>query len=571
MKASKQAIYIGIIILLVLVSYINVFRNEFVWDDHIFIVENNKITSFSYIPYYFTHESMNSLWRPIRETLYIVTYKIWGLNAFGYHLNSLILHSLISLLVFLIISNIARNKEIALFSAILFAVHPIHTERVTNMTGAFDMLGLMFFLLGVYLFIKYREFGQKKHLYYSILFYVMALLSSEEVITFIGILILYDICFSANLKEFRIKDIKLIKEYAAYIIVSIVYVLLHFLIVQRVGRTLSYFEDSFYVTLLTSLKSVIYYIGLLIYPVNLTIYRTIPKATSILSINFMLSFAAMMIIGYIMVKCYKSKTISKLIFFSFGWFFITMFLFYNFIPKSTFMADRYLYFPSIGFCLLLGYLLYKVKDLMILGKKAAVLSIISLLIVAGAYTILTIKRNADWQNEEKLLTRTVEVSPLSTDANWALGAYYRKERDYDKAIYYLQKSIEISSKNYIAQEEIGVSYAELGQYDKAIDSIKRAIEIYPPELGGYYKAHNDLGLIYMRMGSLDEAIIELKKAISTNPEYAKAHNDIATVYARLGDYQSAEQEFKIAIQINPDEASYQKNLDALYALAEKNK
>src|SRR3989344_7124001 len=114
MKLSKQAIYLILITLAVIISYINIFSNPFVWDDFDFIVNNSKITSLSSISSFFTHPSMNNLWRPLREVLYTITYAIWGLNPFGYHLNAILLHLFITITIFFIVRELTKNLEIAL-------------------------------------------------------------------------------------------------------------------------------------------------------------------------------------------------------------------------------------------------------------------------------------------------------------------------------------------------------------------------------------------------------------------------------------------------------------------------
>jgi hypothetical protein len=109
MKITKNTISVLLLFIIILISYASIFLNEFVWDDFTFITSNEKITSVEYIPYHFTHESRNSLYRPLRETFYIFTYSVLGLNTFGYHLNSIILHSLITFFVFYIILKIAKK------------------------------------------------------------------------------------------------------------------------------------------------------------------------------------------------------------------------------------------------------------------------------------------------------------------------------------------------------------------------------------------------------------------------------------------------------------------------------
>ena len=62
---------------------------------------------------------------------------------------------IISILVFFIIYEIVSRRNVALIAALIFAVHPIHTGRVTNITAGFDLLGIFFMLLAFYFYIKY--------------------------------------------------------------------------------------------------------------------------------------------------------------------------------------------------------------------------------------------------------------------------------------------------------------------------------------------------------------------------------------------------------------------------------
>src|SRR3989338_2560795 len=145
----KTIIPILLIILLSLASYFNIFRNEFVWDDHVFILDNPDVRSFN-LPLFFTQD-VDGLYRPLRSLHYSLIYSIAGKNELLYHFNSLFFHTVISILVFFIIFEIIGKKNTALLTALIFAAHPIHTERVANMTGSFDMPGIFFMLLSFYL------------------------------------------------------------------------------------------------------------------------------------------------------------------------------------------------------------------------------------------------------------------------------------------------------------------------------------------------------------------------------------------------------------------------------------
>src|SRR3989344_4309833 len=154
--APNKLIMVLLIIALSLISYVNTFQNEFVWDDHIFILENADIRSFSNLPLFFSHD-VDGLYRPLRSLYYTFIYSIGGKNEFWYHLSSLFFHTIISILIFFIIYEITNRKGIALIASMIFAAHPIHTERVTNITGSFDLLGIFFMLLSFYLYIKFSK------------------------------------------------------------------------------------------------------------------------------------------------------------------------------------------------------------------------------------------------------------------------------------------------------------------------------------------------------------------------------------------------------------------------------
>src|SRR3989338_2838613 len=169
MDSNKLIIYVLLIIALSLISYLNIFKNEFVWDDHVFILENADIRSFSNLPLFFTKD-VDGLYRPLRSVYYTFIYSIGGKNEFLYNLNSLFFHTIISILIFFIIYEISSRKSVALIASMIFATHPIHTERVANITGSFDMLGILFMLLSLYLYIKFSKLGNKKYFFFSLLF-----------------------------------------------------------------------------------------------------------------------------------------------------------------------------------------------------------------------------------------------------------------------------------------------------------------------------------------------------------------------------------------------------------------
>jgi len=557
MSVNKKLAIVLFLFVITLISYANIFPNEFVWDDHIFILDNSDIRSFSNTPLFFS-KAVDGLYRPLRTLHYTFIYSIAGKNEFLYHLNSLFLHTLISILVFFIIYEILNRKNVALLSALIFAAHPIHTGRVTNITAGFDLLGIFLFLFSFYLYVKFSKSNVKKYFLFSLLFFVLAIFSSEEAVTLPLIIILYEFVF--NREKFNLKNIKnnIIKNCSYYFIIAVLYIILRFFILGIKGRLQEYLAGSFFLTMLTMLKVYIYYIYLLIFPVNLTLFHDIEPVSSLFDLKVIFSFSFLLVLFIIVLKYYKNK----IVFFSVFWFFITLIPMSNILPLQIFMAERYLYVPSIAFSLLLSYFLISLFNINIKNNKIKKITkqavIVFIILLLSFYVVRTVDRNADWKDNMTLWSKTIATNPNNSRAHDNLGFTYERMGQTEKAFVEFEKSVELMPDNFRALANLGVAYAKLGRYNESIYVLEKSIEIRQ-----YHKTYDKLGLVYVELGQEDKAIKQFNKAIEINNRYAKAHNDLATVYGRAGKFDLALQEFNEAIRIDKDYADAHYNLGIL--------
>lgn len=538
----------------VLAAYANTSRNEFAWDDQFFIVDNIHTRSLESIPDFFTEPSTGNLYRPVRGVFYTISYKMWGLNELGYHLNAMVLHFLVTLTLFFITLKLTDKKMFSFVAALLFALHPIHTERVTNMTASFDIYGILFLLLSFLLYVIFSKSNKKQYYWMSISLYLLALFSSEEAITLILLLFLYDISFNY---ELRIKNIQiLVKRYLPYIAITLFYLIIRFMVVQRIGRGEYYFEHSFLGTIITTVKIFAQYVMILFAPLNLTIERYVKFETAI-SIGFIMSLAFLALLIFFFIKSYKQ---SKILFFSIGWFLITMLPFSNILPQYTIMAERYLYVASFGFVIFITFWIFKIKDIEPIKKYSKPIIAVLIILIASSYLAITIQRNTEWKDNFTLLSADLEKNPYGTRIHHALALHYRDIKDYGKAEQYASRAIELSSRNYNAYENLGTIRAYQGDYGEAIMLYRKAIELNPD----FYLAHNNLGLVYGYIGDLDNSILYLKKAIELEPKLSKAHNDLGIAYANLKRFDDAIKEMEESIRLNPYESDYYYNLALIH-------
>lgn len=557
MKLNKNAIFVALLFLAVLASYFNIFQNEFVWDDFFFITDNIHIQDLRNIPDFFTQPSTGDLYRPIRQVFYAVNYQIWGLNTFGYHLNSILLHFFVTALFYFITLKLTNKHGFSFIAALLFATHPVHAERITNMTATFDVFGILFLLLAFFFYMIFSQKKNKNYFYLSIISYIIALFSSEEAITLILILFLYDFVFNYKID---INNVKLLfKKYLPYIAITLFYLIVRFLVLHKIGRTESYFEQSFFGTLLTTTKIFAQYISILFFPYDITIERVVRFETTILSITFLISLLLLIFVFFLFVKSYKK---SRILFFSIGWFFITLLPFSNLVPQFTIMADRYLYLPSFGFVLFLTFLIFSIDNTKVdpIKRHSNYILIILFLLITSFYIIVIIKTNYEWKDNFTLLSANLEKSPLGTRTHYAVALHYRSQGDYETAEKYALRAIELASRNYHAYENLGTINAYQKNYDKSIEYYKKAIKLSPT----FYLAHNNLGLVYSYIGDFNQSIFYLNKAIEIDQKLSKAYNDLGTVYGQMGEFDKAIGLISKAIEINPSEGSYYSNLAVIY-------
>ena len=538
----KTILPILLIILLSLVSYFNIFDNEFVWDDHIFILENSDIRSFSNLPLFFK-EDMDGLYRPLRTAYYTFIYSIAGKNELIYHVNGIFLHIIISILIYFVIFEIVQKRNISLVAALIFSAHPIHTGRVTNITASFDMIGILFMLLSFYLYVKYAKTEKRKFFLLSSLSFLIAVFSSEEAITLPLLVILYE--FTFNRERFTKKTSKnnILKNYVPLFAIALFYLIIRFNVLGFSGRQETYLAGTFVLTMFTMLKVYINYIWILIYPINLTLFHDIKPATSFFNFEVLISLLFLMGIFFLTIRYRKHK----LLFFSVFWFFITLIPASNILPLQVFMAERYLYIPSIAFALLISYSLFNLKLNFVKTTLLKKIIIIFIVLLLFFYVAKTLDRNDDWQNNLTLWKKTVLTNPENSRAHDNLGFTYDHRGMEEKALAEFETAVALQKDNFRALANLGVSYAKAGRYNESLEVLQKSLQFRE-----YHKTYDKLGLIYVRLGDLDKAIESFRSAIRINSRYAKAYNDLGTVYGRLGKFDLAMQSFNEAIMIDPD-------------------
>jgi len=535
--------------------YVNTLKNDFVWDDSSLITNNKWIKNLSNIDKFFidystaSDDKLNKIYRPFTTLSYAIDYTLWGLNPYGYHLTNVVLHFFVSLFLFLFIKYAFRNESFAFLTSLLFAVHPIHTEAVSWVKGRADILMTMFFILSL-LFYNLNNYKEKRVYYFlSLICFTISIFSKETSVVLPIIILIFDFVVYQNIN---------IKKYLPYLIIALCFILVRRIIIGSFAQC-SWWGGSAYYTFLTMLFVIPIYFRLLFFPFNLCADYVFEVKKNFFSIEILVSI--LFILALIFITIVSLKTKNYIIFFCITFVIFSLLPVLNIVPIEVLLAERFLYLPSIGFCLFMGYYL----DKFLTTDKIFGYTIF--LIISILFFVTTYIRNFDWKDNFSLWYKTFLQNKKNFRAANNLALEYEKIGDYEKALnlysYALTLPANISPKSSPQQlyarihNNIGNIYFKTKNYRKAIEEYNTAIKMDPK----YPQAYFNLGLLYKTINDLDKAVYYYQKAIELAPETAEYYNNLGIVYMLKDEYDEAIKMYNKALEINPNFTQVYSNLE----------
>jgi hypothetical protein len=349
----------GIIAAMVLIAYSNTFKSSFHFDDNPSIVENPSIK-------HVTSDNVIGLITGIRPVVFLslmLNYQLGGLNVAGYHIFNIAVHIANSMFVYLLIFrtlNLPRLEakyrgkagRMALFGALLFAVHPVQTESVTYIITRTELLATFFYLATFLLFMKGARSGKASYYVGAVLTSILAMGSKEWAVTLPALLMLYDYLFIAEGKVGTV-----VSRWMFYLAIaltcSIVFRHLDIFAPSNTGAGIGFnvsttsgiTAKTFW---LTSLNVIWTYIRLLFLPIHQNLDYDYPIAKTLFEFPTLLSFMGHIAVVSAAFWLYKKKG-WLLIPFGVAWFYIGLSPVQSFVPIIDVVFEHRLYMPSIGF------------------------------------------------------------------------------------------------------------------------------------------------------------------------------------------------------------------------------
>jgi len=607
---KKLKISLGIIIaVFAFLLYVQSVAYNYTLDDHPVIDENTITTKgFAGIPtliktdywYGCIGKGGGPIYRPTSVIMFAVVWQLFGNAPHIYHFMNVLLYAITCLVLFLLLCKLfEKDNQVTtyglLFSfvcSLLYTAHPLHTEVVNNIKSADEILCFLFGILAMYFVVKSVSDKFILNLVLSGICFFLALISKESGTSLLLIIPLTLFVFTA----IPLKKLGIISS--AFLGITLVYFIIRYEVLKSVpqANTISYLANSlltapdFISRETTAFFIQLKYFYLLIVPYALTCdYNfSMIKIHSITDPLALLGLTVCLGIGI-----YAFLNISKKSIVAFGILFYLIMLApvsNIFILIGATMAERFLYTPSLGFCLVLTFYLIKLTNSesiksgfnnlsQFLSLPSKLFIVVSLILVL--YSIRTISRNFVWVDNYTAFNHDVEISDNSTTAHYALGGELldiysdpkekdlnKKSSSLDRAIKEFTKSIAIAPKESGAYFMLGKCYLYKLDYANALEFMKKCIQLEKysdtSDIKTLAATYYDFALQYNQSGGFDKSIPLFDSAIKYYPNFSSAFNNKGVAYLELGKYKEAIEACEKAIELDPKNHAAYTNIGCAY-------
>jgi tetratricopeptide (TPR) repeat protein len=603
-----------------LIFYCNTFSNEYAFDDMMAIVDNDYVqqgisgipkilTTDAYQSYLEHKNGSNQLaggrYRPLSLITFAIEQQFLGVSnpdnpdsqanhaakeatlikdMHFRHFINVMLYLITTVVLFIFLNEIVFpcDSLIPFIAALLFTIHPIHTEVVANVKSLDEILSVLFISLTFIQIFRYNKSKNLKNLVWSLVCFFLALLSKEYAVTLIVLLPLSFFIFQKeSIAGSFIKTLPFLMPLALYL-------LLRFSAVSGPAEGAEnnimnnpYLFATGMQKLATELLVMLNYIKLLFLPHPLIAdysYNQIPYtnfSNPLVWASILIYTGLVLLLSFLVVKRHALS-------FALAIYLLNLALICNILFNiGAPMGERLVFHSSIGFCTIFAYFLVKGTSMLKptnIGTGVLVGIMLILVILCG---FKTIDRNKDWKNNNTLFLHDVSLASnsvlVNNDAAAACMSLAKnnvqdtivRNQWLEKAISYFTKAISLHPKYSIAYLNRGLCYFNSGNPDKALTDWD-TVRVQSPDQQNLAKYLSIAGKYFMNQamknmqsGNPEVAITQFKRAIEATPNAPEIWYNLGIAYMNTGNNEEAKHAFEKTLQLSPKNPEVLKMLEKL--------
>lgn len=509
--------------------------------------------------------SSDPYFRPLINWSIHFDYWLWGPGPFGSHLTVYLAHILTTLLVYGLVKILTqfyqKEPSIALITASLFAVHPIHVEAVAWINGRSDVFMGLFMMLAFYAYLLYRR-GTSAWIALPVFTSgcVLGLMSKETAIPFMLFFPALDFLLP-RLKTVPSRGIRDPFPWT-WMLVLVGFVIYRFSHIEFPSRSPEG-NGSLLTTLTTLLSAWGYYLKMLLVPYPLNLFPSSLTAGNAQDMIYLIiGTVGALGLFWVIGRCHRTVWAIGTIWWVSGLLAPLM------VPlvqvAVTPVAERYAYLASGGFLLMVGAAVvdgWNRVEKWLNGPYSPgwIIGFAGCLVVL--FSVLTIDRNTVWQNALVLWEDTVHKSPLAALPHNNLGVLYSDRKRWNDAEREFEIAVRLKPDYLKAYYNLGVTYEQNHRREDAIRTFQKTLTLQPD----FVQARFNLGNDYAAQGRLPAAIQEYQTFLTRHPNHAMAHMNLGNVYVSQRRLDEAVQEYRVALTLQPNLAQAYYNLGMAYA------
>ena len=550
---------------LALACYANSLGGALLFDDVNAIVDNRLVRAFDVrgivrTPSWWGEPGRASwapAYRPLTTLTFALNHALGGLDPLGYHAVNVLLHAAVCALLAVVLGEVTRRPRLAALAALLFAAHPVHTEAVASVVGRAETLAALLGLGAWWMVLRARrrERGRAAWLAGAALALAAGVLAKENAATIPAVVIAADLIAGSGVTRARAA------EYAALAAGTVAAIALRSAVMGGLGPTPGVLDNVLagappVPRLLTALALVALYARRLVWPFRLSAdysYRQVELATGAGDPRALAGVAVVAIAVALGVWGWRRArpvclgvALAALPYAIVANVFVTI---------GTLMAERLLYLPSVGFCLLAALALEA------LGRRLGGAMATGALAVAllGCWVPATVLRNGVWRERRTFFETMVESAPRSARSHRELALVYSDLGLHERAIAELRLALAILPDEAIDLYDLGNVLLRAGRPAEAIDAYRRSLA----HDAGLVPAMTNLGNAYSAAGDEPSAEVWFRAGLARAPRAFDLHLNLANSLIRQGRLAEAEAEYRVALVLAPEDPLVHANYGVL--------
>jgi tetratricopeptide (TPR) repeat protein len=537
--------------------YMPVLRYDFVDDDILQIVRNPLIRSWESLPKYFgsawSHTTLTpgmpspAYYRPVFLIWLRAGYQLFGPSPAAFHAAALLAHLVVVVLVYLMVSRLSDDRYTGILAAFLFALHPTHIEAVTWISGATESLLAIPLLASLLCYMRFREPGRPRLWgYAAVALYAVAVFSKETALIFPAVVGVYHWLFATPAPESRWRRLRLTADAVLpYVIVAVLCVAARSL--AGVSAQATHTEISTAVLVFTLPSVLWFYVMHLVWPFGLSTVYDLPYYEGLNVRGVLLP-----LLGISLIACglYVWSKHHRLAAFASWWMILLILpaLYIRVFPPREVAHDRYLYLPSMGFCLLLTLLVHRVLS----RRSPRILRVATAgatAAVAVAWAGGVIVQNQPWRDDIALFRRAYEIAPNHPRALRQLAMNLARLDRCLEAIPYLTESL-AREPHATVYYSLGICYYKFGRLPEAESALHAAIG----KARDFQEVYVLLAIIRLqqrRIGDAEAMLAAADRARHSGYIPPGLHLVRGSILADKGQFRSAAEHFRTEIAYVP--------------------